>query len=274
MLDGEDAIAPGDEVAARAVAVAVGHARRRRLGRAGRGQPALLPAARVQPRDDRPRPVHAACGGSASAPRAGRLPARWHRLPEGRASRGGRPRQRPARRGRRRPSGCPRAASASPTSWSPAGRRPSCRRSRSAPRHAWPSLIFGLADYSADLGLPAIGNDHPLADWARAEIVAVAGAVGVPADRRHDPRLPGRRPGAGCRPRTGRAGSTGCAWSTTTRSARAIFGHARQVGRPSRPAVRRAAGLRGGPDRRGRSRTRRRSSRRTVRPWPPTRARR
>ncbi len=50
---------------------------------------------------------------------------------------------------------------------------------RAAPRLA--SLIFGLADYSADLGLPAIGNDHLLADWARAEIIAVAGAVGVPA---------------------------------------------------------------------------------------------
>lgn len=50
---------------------------------------------------------------------------------------------------------------------------------RAAPRLS--SLIFGLADYSADLGLPAIGNDHLLADWARAEIVAVAGAVGVPA---------------------------------------------------------------------------------------------
>ncbi len=50
---------------------------------------------------------------------------------------------------------------------------------RAAPRLA--SLIFGIADYSADLGLPAIGNDHLLADWARAEIIAVAGAVGVPA---------------------------------------------------------------------------------------------
>lgn len=50
---------------------------------------------------------------------------------------------------------------------------------RAAPRLA--SLIFGIADFSADLGLPAIGNDHLLADWARAEIVAVAGAVGVPA---------------------------------------------------------------------------------------------
>ena len=43
------------------------------------------------------------------------------------------------------------------------------------------ALVFGLADYSADLGLPAIANEHPIADWARAEIVDVAGAVGVPA---------------------------------------------------------------------------------------------
>jgi len=50
---------------------------------------------------------------------------------------------------------------------------------RAAPRLA--SLIFGIADFSADLGLPGIANDHLLADWARAEIIAVAGAVGVPA---------------------------------------------------------------------------------------------
>jgi citrate lyase subunit beta/citryl-CoA lyase len=50
---------------------------------------------------------------------------------------------------------------------------------RAAPRLA--SLIFGIADFSADLGLPTIGTEHPLADWARAELVAVAGAVGVPA---------------------------------------------------------------------------------------------
>ncbi|MBX3030504.1 MAG: hypothetical protein KF809_10110 [Chloroflexi bacterium] len=43
------------------------------------------------------------------------------------------------------------------------------------------ALVFGLADYSADVGLPSIANEHPLADWARATIVDVAGAVGVPA---------------------------------------------------------------------------------------------
>jgi citrate lyase subunit beta/citryl-CoA lyase len=43
------------------------------------------------------------------------------------------------------------------------------------------ALIFGLADYSADVGLPAITTEHPLVDWARAMIIDVAGAVGVPA---------------------------------------------------------------------------------------------
>ncbi|MFI5254064.1 MAG: DUF6986 family protein [Candidatus Limnocylindrales bacterium] len=50
---------------------------------------------------------------------------------------------------------------------------------RAAPRLA--SLIFGSVDYSADVGLPEIAREHPLADWVRAEIVGVAGAVGVPA---------------------------------------------------------------------------------------------
>jgi citrate lyase beta subunit len=43
------------------------------------------------------------------------------------------------------------------------------------------ALIFGLADYSADLGLTDISVDHPVADWARAHIVNVAAGVGVPA---------------------------------------------------------------------------------------------
>jgi citrate lyase subunit beta/citryl-CoA lyase len=43
------------------------------------------------------------------------------------------------------------------------------------------SLIFGIVDYAADLGLPDTRNAHPVADWARARIVNVAGAVGVPA---------------------------------------------------------------------------------------------
>ncbi|MEZ4595818.1 MAG: aldolase/citrate lyase family protein [Chloroflexota bacterium] len=43
------------------------------------------------------------------------------------------------------------------------------------------ALVFGLADYSADVGLRAIANEHLLADWARAMIIDVAGAAGVPA---------------------------------------------------------------------------------------------
>lgn len=50
---------------------------------------------------------------------------------------------------------------------------------KAAPRLA--ALIFGLADYAADLGLPEISGDHALAAWARAEIVNSAGALGVPA---------------------------------------------------------------------------------------------
>ena len=43
------------------------------------------------------------------------------------------------------------------------------------------ALILGLADYAADLGLPAITNRHAVADWARAAVVTAAGAAGVPA---------------------------------------------------------------------------------------------
>lgn len=50
---------------------------------------------------------------------------------------------------------------------------------RAAPRLC--ALIFGIADYAADVGLPVISSQHPLAEWARAQIVNVAGAVGVPA---------------------------------------------------------------------------------------------
>jgi citrate lyase beta subunit len=42
-------------------------------------------------------------------------------------------------------------------------------------------IIFGIADYSADIGLPTIHNTHPVCDWARAAIVNMAGTVGVPA---------------------------------------------------------------------------------------------
>lgn len=42
-------------------------------------------------------------------------------------------------------------------------------------------IIFGIADYSADINLPGIVNDHPVCDIARSIIVNMAGAVGVPA---------------------------------------------------------------------------------------------
>jgi citrate lyase beta subunit len=42
-------------------------------------------------------------------------------------------------------------------------------------------LIFGIADYSADIGLPGISNNHEVCDWVRNAIVNLAGAVHVPA---------------------------------------------------------------------------------------------
>jgi len=42
-------------------------------------------------------------------------------------------------------------------------------------------IIFGIADYSADIGLPRIINNHPVCDWARSAVVNIAGAADVPA---------------------------------------------------------------------------------------------
>lgn len=42
-------------------------------------------------------------------------------------------------------------------------------------------IVWGIADYSADIGLPQIRNDHPACDWARCALVNTAGASGVPA---------------------------------------------------------------------------------------------
>lgn len=47
--------------------------------------------------------------------------------------------------------------------------------------HRLAGIVWGIADYSADANLPRIQNDHPVCDWARYEIVNVAGSVGVPA---------------------------------------------------------------------------------------------
>lgn len=47
--------------------------------------------------------------------------------------------------------------------------------------HRLVGLIWGIADYSADTNLPSIENAHPVCDWARYEIVNMAGALNVPA---------------------------------------------------------------------------------------------
>lgn len=47
--------------------------------------------------------------------------------------------------------------------------------------HRLVGIIWGIADYSADANLPQIRNDHPVCDWARYEIVNMAGAANVPA---------------------------------------------------------------------------------------------
>ncbi len=56
-------------------------------------------------------------------------------------------------------------------------------------------VIFGIADYSADVGLPAVENAHPVCDWVRAAIVNVAGGVGVPAIDAMTFEYPVRDPG-------------------------------------------------------------------------------
>jgi citrate lyase beta subunit len=42
-------------------------------------------------------------------------------------------------------------------------------------------IILGTVDLSADLGLPEVRYRHPVCEWARMNVVAVAGAMGVPA---------------------------------------------------------------------------------------------
>jgi citrate lyase beta subunit len=51
----------------------------------------------------------------------------------------------------------------------------------SAMRYRLTGLVFGHVDYASDIALPDISFQHPVADWARAQIVNVAGAFGVPA---------------------------------------------------------------------------------------------
>ncbi len=42
-------------------------------------------------------------------------------------------------------------------------------------------LILGTVDLSAELMLPNVRYDHPIAEWARRAMITVAGAMGVPA---------------------------------------------------------------------------------------------
>lgn len=42
-------------------------------------------------------------------------------------------------------------------------------------------IIFGIADFAADLELAEVRNDHPVADFARMQLATVAAAAGVPA---------------------------------------------------------------------------------------------
>ena len=47
--------------------------------------------------------------------------------------------------------------------------------------HRLAGIIWGIADYSADIGLPHIINDHPVCDWVRMTIINLAGGIGVPS---------------------------------------------------------------------------------------------
>ncbi len=182
MLDGEDAIAPGDEMAARAIAVAAETLVEADWGRDGAGSlrfyrpPGFNLDTTVRDLYTLLWRLHERVGnaGASAFPLDGIVfPKVEHPeevdlvndlLDRAEAALG-------------LPNGGIRVAYLIESGWA-AAQLPEITR-RAAPRLA--SLIFGLADFSADLGLPAIGNDHLLADWARAEIVAVAGAVGVPA---------------------------------------------------------------------------------------------
>lgn len=56
-------------------------------------------------------------------------------------------------------------------------------------------VIWGVADYSADVGLPVVENAHPACDLARSALVNIAGAVGVPAIDAMTFEYPVRDPG-------------------------------------------------------------------------------
>ena len=165
---------------------------------------------------------------------SGPLPPRRHRLAQDRASRRGRPARRILLDARRpRSASSPRGSGSAYLVESGLGGRPAAGDRRPvAPSPREPHLRRSRTTAPTS-GLPAIGNDHLLADWARAEIVAVAGAVGVPAIDGMTLDYPVADP-ASMRRRTGPAGWTGCASCTTMRSARASSGMlGKWVGHPA-----------------------------------------
>ena len=78
-------------------------------------------------------------------------------------------------------------------------------------------VIWGVADYSADVGLPVVENAHPACDRARSAIVNAAGAAGVPAIDAMTFEYPVRDPSS--TPRPTRSGSSRqCVGASTTRA--------------------------------------------------------
>ena len=195
MLDAEDALALTDEAVEQGRDGRGRRARRRGLERRRPAIAALLPPTRPQPRDDRPRAVRACCGRSPSAPRTDAIPLDGIVFPKvehpeevdlvhGMLTE--------AERALGLPVGGIRDGL--PHRVGLGGRQLAAIALRAADRLC--ALVFGLADYSADLGLPQHRERAPVRGLGARDDRGRRGCGRRPGHRRHDPRLPGRRPGA------------------------------------------------------------------------------
>ena len=244
-----------------------------RLGRRGRpADAALLPPARAQPRDDRPRPVHAAVAAPRAVRRSGAFPLDGIVFPKV---------EHPeevelvhdllarAEAALGLPVGSIRVGLLIESGWAAA--QLGAIASVAAPRLCAPDLRRRRLQRRPRAAL------HPQRPPPRG-LGAGRDRRGRRRDRRaghrrHDPRLPGRRPGARRRGEPDALARPDAA-GLRRRGPRARARDARQVGRPPRPAVRRPARLRGGLHRTRPSSTRRPSWRRTAPQSRRTRARR